>query len=792
MMRGRALGLLAVAAAAPLARNVILFVPDELRAESMSLFGGPAPTPNYERLAAGGTAFSQAFSTYPVCTQSRSAFLTGRFTSSAGHRSLWNPLRYYEPNLLAYAKASGRHVFWAGKNDAMDLASFNASVSEAGEWGAPPSGANAFRLDEPEYYSFISNATTVPLNGTHDAACVARAIDFLRARAPDAPPFFIYLPLISPHPPYGCPAPFYGFDGPIPPLRAPGLPGRPDFHERIRFYRNATKWADGTLERVQRLYLGCIQYSDFVLGTLLDAVDELGLAGETAIVATVRSTRTTPRPPAAPAATLTTPLPPPQADHGDYGGDYGLVEKWPSGLEDVLVRVPLIVSVPGGARGQRVAAPVQHFDLLPTLLDAMGVAVAHAHSAVSQLPVVLGAAAPDAARAVFAEGGYATSEPRSFEGDCSDPLRAFCDARNIYYPKGTQEWAEKLTVCRAAMVRTAAYKLIRRSDPLDADHGSELYDLAADPREERNVYADPAYAAVRANMSDRLLAWSLTIGGLNPAPYAESVLARFDNADEIARDMPKGNWTRAAAAPSRKRGLSSARPGHGLTFCADLAQAQSAISWTYSWALTPANTTCAALAALPFEPMVWGAASAKNLSSLFTTPRSSALLLFNEPNGAKQSDMTPAAAAALWPAVAAAARAHNLSIVAPVPSGADTAWLDAFFAACGGCAADIRAIALHPYACEAPALKAALNTWGKYDKPLWVTEFNCGNGARNASAAEHLAWMRVALPLLEADSRVERYAWMSARDEKVPGAALFSGAGGALTELGRFYLSAPA
>jgi arylsulfatase A-like enzyme len=288
MMRGRALGLLAAAAAAPLARNVILFVPDELRAESMSLFGGPAPTPNYERLAAGGTAFSQAFSTYPVCTQSRSAFLTGRFTSSAGHRSLWNPLRYYEPNLLAYAKASGRHVFWAGKNDAMDLASFNASVSEAGEWGAPPSGANAFRLDEPEYYSFISNATTVPLNGTHDAACVARAIDFLRARAPDAPPFFIYLPLISPHPPYGCPAPFYGFDGPIPPLRAPGLPGRPDFHERIRFYRNATKWADGTLERVQRLYLGCIQYSDFVLGTLLDAVDELGLAGETAIVATVR------------------------------------------------------------------------------------------------------------------------------------------------------------------------------------------------------------------------------------------------------------------------------------------------------------------------------------------------------------------------------------------------------------------------------------------------------------------------------------------------------------------------
>ena len=34
------------------------------------------------------------------------------------------------------------------------------------------------------------------------------------------------------------------------------------------------------------------------------------------------------------------------SDHGDYAGDYGLVEKWPSGLEDVLTRVPLIVRAP--------------------------------------------------------------------------------------------------------------------------------------------------------------------------------------------------------------------------------------------------------------------------------------------------------------------------------------------------------------------------------------------------------------------------------------------------------------
>ncbi len=126
------------------------------------------------------------------------------------------------------------------------------------------------------------------------------------------------------------------------------------------------------------------------------------------------------------------------------------------------------------------------------------------------------------------------------------------------------------------------------------------------------------------------------------------------------------------------------------------------------------------------------------------------------------------------------------------PSGSDTKWLDAFFAACDGCRADMTAVALHPYACTAAALRAAIETWAAFKLPLWVTEFNCGDGARNASAAEHLAYMTLALPILEADARVARYAWMSGRNTKVPGAALLDGAGGHLTPLGRHYVAAAA
>lgn len=187
--------------------------------------------------------------------------------------------------------------------------------------------------------------------------------------------------------------------------------------------------------------------------------------------------------------------------------------------------------------------------------------------------------------------------------------------------------------------------------------------------------------------------------------------------------------------------------------------------------------------------MVWGSNAAANVSAAYVSDGTQFLLGFNEPNAARQSNLTPADAAALWPAVSAVAKAKNLSLVAPVPSGRDTAWLDSFFSLCN-CEADVSRIALHPYDCTASGLTSSLDAWSKYGKPLWVTEFNCGDDEANATAKQHLEWMRIALPLLDADDRVERYAWMSGRDTKVPGCALFSGPAGQLTELGKLYVTA--
>jgi hypothetical protein len=224
-------------------------------------------------------------------------------------------------------------------------------------------------------------------------------------------------------------------------------------------------------------------------------------------------------------------------------------------------------------------------------------------------------------------------------------------------------------------------------------------------------------------------------------------------------------------------------------FCGDLAVTLPAISWTYSWGPSPPNVSCPLITAggpVKFEPMIWGK---RSINDTIFSVSATHILGFNEPNGQSQSNLTPAQAAALWPTVAAKAKAAGLQLVAPVPSGTDVAWLDSFFALCG-CEAEVAVIAAHPYVCSGAALKRFLDTWSKYNKPLWITEFNCGDGMANATAAAHLTFMREALPILDADSRVVRYAWMSGRNLKVPGSALISGSvGHVLTELGKFYVT---
>lgn len=312
-------------------------------------------------------------------------------------------------------------------------------------------------------------------------------IDFLRSRPKE--PFLLYLPLTYPHCPYSAPQPWHDLVNPddLPPLRPSGLEGKPAFHELIRRYRRLDQMRpeeqDEHLRKIQAVYLGMTGFVDHMLGQVLETLEETGLAESTTVSFF--------------------------SDHGDYAGDYGLVEKWPNAAEDVITRVPLIVRTPGGASGHVAVEPVELFDVMATTLEQAGMEAQHTHFARSYVEQLAGASG-DPERAVFTEGGYALHEPHCFEGKPARDQFAR-DSTNIYFPKGLQQQEEPVSVGRVAAIRTRQHKLVYRPTS-----ECELYDLQADPRELRNCYEDGAYAGVRRELEARLLAWSVETADVTP------------------------------------------------------------------------------------------------------------------------------------------------------------------------------------------------------------------------------------------------------------------------------------
>lgn len=155
------------------------------------------------------------------------------------------------------------------------------------------------------------------------------------------------------------------------------------------------------------------------------------------------------------------------SDHGFNFGHHGLVGKGnastPRNMYDTSMAIPLLFAQPGRLpAGASVERLVGAYDFLPTLLDYLG------------LP------AP---------------RVRNLPGRSFAPLLA---GRRIHWEDVV--YGEYGTV---RMIRTAAWKYIERYP--DGPH--ELYDLASDPGEERNVASVPATRSSESELRARLRAW---------------------------------------------------------------------------------------------------------------------------------------------------------------------------------------------------------------------------------------------------------------------------------------------
>jgi len=227
-----------------------------------------------------------------------------------------------------------------------------------------------------------------------------------------------------------------------------------------------------------------------------------------------------------------------------------------------------------------------------------------------------------------------------------------------------------------------------------------------------------------------------------------------------------------------KRGLAikSSQDGEDLEFLLAQEELPNAtaplLGWFYDWSRAPYEADYAGnwVDLPPFVPMLWGASALDHLDEVWSL--ATEILPFNEPDHSGQSDLSGAQAAALWPQIEYYADVHGLRIGSPAATS--TWWFDNFFDACEDCRVDF--LATHTYDCTVANLKTYVEEmYGRYGLPIWLTEFNCGDGGANASSADHLAFMQDALPYLEKAPEIERYSWMSGRNTQVPGCSLLVG-----------------
>ena len=203
-----------------------------------------------------------------------------------------------------------------------------------------------------------------------------------------------------------------------------------------------TQLAPDELALVRSAYEGEIHEGDAAFGALLDGLEALGVGGKTAIAFT--------------------------ADHGEGFDEHGHRGHGVR-LYQETAHVPLALRVPGTAGGIRVTFPVQHIDLAPTFLARAG------------LP-----------RPADLLGWDLASVARA-RPPADDPQRLLVSGL-------TYAGADKVAV------RWGTLKLVANEEPEVPSSGRfELYDLARDPGETRNIAAEMPEAVEYLWMESRAL-----------------------------------------------------------------------------------------------------------------------------------------------------------------------------------------------------------------------------------------------------------------------------------------------
>jgi arylsulfatase A-like enzyme len=272
--------------------NIIVFLPDTIRADALSVYGHPfTQTPAAARLAASGVTFAQAHAQHTQCTPSRCALFTGRYMHVLGHRTQNHLLQAREQNAFALLKAAGYTTISLGKDDVIAPEAMNQTYTYWAEDIGVSKGANPYAFGEAGYYAMKAEAGAAAANSTANGDVLqARLVaDLLRDGAlPE--PFAIIMTGEGAHPPYGAPEPYHSmYSGAQVAAKAPlrgfreGLPPHLG-PQGIEHFRNLTSFSPAFFNEIAAIYFGRVAYTDVQLGRVLDALDASAFVNSTAVL----------------------------------------------------------------------------------------------------------------------------------------------------------------------------------------------------------------------------------------------------------------------------------------------------------------------------------------------------------------------------------------------------------------------------------------------------------------------------------------------------------------------------
>lgn len=316
--------------------NVVVVFTDQQRWDTTGMGGGQLGlTPNFDRMAIGGTYASVAITPNPVCAPARAAMQTGMYPSANGCFRNQLTMPSDVPTLATCFRNAGYATGYIGKWHLGDPGT--PGPVDPAERGGYESwlAANVLEHTSDAYTTIVydDDGDPVRLPGYRADALTDAAVRFVADHHDQ--PFFLFLSLLEPHQqnevdayvaPDGYAEQYVG--APLPPdLAALGTGSK--LHEQIGGYY-------GQVKRV-----------DECLGRLCDALRSVGILEDTIVAFT--------------------------SDHGCHFRTR--IGEYKRSCHDASLRVPLALSGPGFEGGRRIDHPVSTLDLPPTLLDAVGISV---------------------------------------------------------------------------------------------------------------------------------------------------------------------------------------------------------------------------------------------------------------------------------------------------------------------------------------------------------------------------------------------------------------------------------